>query len=134
MPKWIEFIEEPLPHTQPNRKTKIYSVVNKQYGSTIGVIQWYGPFRKYSFFPNHDTVYEQDCLQDILNFIRELEHVRKGGDTPRVRLSEYGIKMQGSRRRKWFGRVVETVGDSVRVQWYGRDLCEWMDQSQVESI
>ena len=68
MAKWIEF--EVLSKTE---KTKTYSwlVRATQGGVVIGIIKWYSGWRTYAFFPKENTVYEDDCLIDIANFIRE---------------------------------------------------------------
>lgn len=61
------------------RKPKTVGIIifSKDNGVPIGRIEWYGPFRKYSFFPESDTVYETVCLGDIKRMIDELELIRK---------------------------------------------------------
>lgn len=73
MAKWIEFIELDF----PNRKTKTFDVVNKDNSSYIGQIKWFGSFRKYSFFPAENCVFEQTCLRDIAKFMEDLMEERK---------------------------------------------------------
>lgn len=34
----------------------------------LGYIRWYAPWRKYSFLPCRETVFEQDCLRSIADF------------------------------------------------------------------
>jgi hypothetical protein len=58
--KYIRFEKGP-----PKAKTLTWFVVNKESGEAIGEIKWYGPWRRYSFFPFPETVYESDCLKDI---------------------------------------------------------------------
>lgn len=70
--KWIRFVE-----MQTKIKTRIFYIENRESGSLIGEIRWYGPFRKYSFFPAAGTVYEKNCLDDITNALRLLEEERK---------------------------------------------------------
>ena len=67
-PKWIEF--ELLPQID-NKKTKIWMVRATQGGVYIGEIKWYSGWRTYAYFPIENTVYEDDCLRDIANFINE---------------------------------------------------------------
>ena len=50
-------------------KTNIYQVINN--GIHLGDIKWYAPWRKYAFFPQEKTLYEQDCLKDIAKFLEE---------------------------------------------------------------
>jgi len=61
--KWICFVE-----LAPNSKTKRWDIVPKQGGTSIGVVKWYGPWRKYCFFPESNTVLEEICLSDIGQF------------------------------------------------------------------
>lgn len=72
MPKYIDFTEVPS-----NKKTLTYEVVSKEGAGSLGVIKWYAPWRKYSFFPNPDTLYETRCLTDIVDFIKQLTEDRK---------------------------------------------------------
>lgn len=73
-PKHIKFIEGP-----PKPKTKTFWVVNKYDDFPLGSIGWFAKWRKYAFFPDVETVFEQDCLRDIAAFCEELttEHRRK---------------------------------------------------------
>jgi len=71
-PKWIRFVEQYTAGT-----TRKFSVENKQYDTTIGVIKWYPAFRKYSFFPATNCVFEADCLRDITIKLNQLNLVYK---------------------------------------------------------
>jgi len=62
--KWINFVL-----TKKGDKTNIWEVVTIEEGYKLGYIKWFGRWRKYSFFPYIDTVYENICLQDIADFI-----------------------------------------------------------------
>ena len=61
---------------EPKEKTKVFSIATKA-GTIIGWIQWYGGFRKYSFFPEANTVWDENCLKDVQSFIGKLMHQRK---------------------------------------------------------
>jgi hypothetical protein len=64
MGKWIRFeVETQRP------KTTIWRVVTTD-GVKIGLIKWYGPWRKYSLFPLPETVWEPTCLNDVVEFIK----------------------------------------------------------------
>lgn len=72
---WIRFDE-----LTPNPATKRWAVMPTARhgalwciggGRQIGVVKWYGPWRKYCFFPMAEAVYEQVCLRDIANFCEE---------------------------------------------------------------
>lgn len=49
-------------------KTKLWRIRPLDSHDTLGEVKWYGPWRKYCFYPDHNTVFEQDCLRDIAKF------------------------------------------------------------------
>jgi len=59
-------------------KTKKYLVVTKEcFPKKLGEIKWFGKWRKYSFFPEPNTIFENQCLNDIIKFIEKLMLERK---------------------------------------------------------
>lgn len=73
---YISFLEG-----EANPKTRKWLVVNtevKLCPIPLGVIKWHGAWRKYCFFPEADTLFEQVCLREIADFIegKTLEHKR----------------------------------------------------------
>ena len=66
--KWIDFGE---PELSSSGKTKIWTVESSHDGFDIGFIQWHGRWRGYAFFPDPDTIYEQQCLRTIADFCEE---------------------------------------------------------------
>lgn len=68
---WIRFVPAGL---SPSGKTQIWNVVLKYQSVVGGQVRWWGAWRKYAFFPNPNTLYEQDCLRDIARFIEQLSH------------------------------------------------------------
>jgi hypothetical protein len=72
MAKWLEFKE-----IQKKPKTSVFEVINKETQEAIGIIKFYPPFRKYSYFPYLDTVYEETCQRDIADELGRLEAERK---------------------------------------------------------
>lgn len=72
---WIRFVlVERLP------KTDVYNIISKDDECRIGQIRWLGRWRKYCFFPDPNTVYENVCLGEISSFIKELMEKRKNGE------------------------------------------------------
>ena len=71
MSKWLKFclIEE-------KPRTQVYSVVAKMNGDILGVIKWYGAWRKYAFCPSYSTLFNTTCLNDITKFMLDLEDKR----------------------------------------------------------
>lgn len=64
MKTYIDFYE-----IESKGKTKKWTILNKDNSSNLGYISWYGAWRRYCFFPNQLTIFEQTCLRDIANFI-----------------------------------------------------------------
>jgi hypothetical protein len=58
-------------------KTSRWRVYNLTTDAHIGVVQWAPNFRKYAFYPFHDTYYDANCLEDIAEFVREQTVIRK---------------------------------------------------------
>jgi hypothetical protein len=73
---WISF---KINERQLKAKTDTWEVWSLDEASHIGQVRWYSPWRKYSFFPASETVWEQDCLRNIAEFIEaETSKHRKG--------------------------------------------------------
>jgi len=58
-------------------KTEIYMVVSKTSNFSLGEIKWYGAWRQYCFFPKDETLFNNQCMRDICNFIVGLMIQRK---------------------------------------------------------
>ena len=61
--------------TSESGKTKIFSVMMKNRDVTfaeLGQISYKFSWRKYAFFPHEDTCFEEICLQNITDFLKEL--------------------------------------------------------------
>lgn len=71
---WIEF---KLVGESKSGKTKIWDVITKEFPTKIGQIKWHAPWRKYSFFPESDTIFEEICLNDIANFCKSQKEKSK---------------------------------------------------------
>jgi hypothetical protein len=57
--------------------TKIYNVYPKESDSALGQIKWFARWRKYSYFPNTGTLYEEKCLRDLATVIEDLTKQHK---------------------------------------------------------
>ena len=73
MPKWVQFTDE---RPSPSGKTKGWHVRTKDGRTLLGYVFWHAPWRKYVFAPAADTIFEQDCLRDIADFVQfqTIEH------------------------------------------------------------
>jgi hypothetical protein len=65
MSKWIKFVQMPR---ATDRKTDTWQVFGNDGGVDLGAVKFYGAWRKFSFFPSPDTLFEKDCLRDIADF------------------------------------------------------------------
>lgn len=63
--KYLNIIEDSL---STSGKTKIFRVVNIQ-ANILGYIRWYGGWRKYVFYPNEETLFDNNCLEEIRKFL-----------------------------------------------------------------
>ncbi len=66
MSEHIRFIEGP-----PAAKTKRWTVTTIDGKRLLGVVCWYGPWRRYSFYPHMDTVFDASCLRAVASFCEE---------------------------------------------------------------
>lgn len=65
--------------TQPEgMKTNVVSVTNIKSGTEIGKIAWYSPWRQYCFLPKGNTVWNIQCMRDVLFVINKLMEERRG--------------------------------------------------------
>jgi hypothetical protein len=76
--KWIadsltegKYIDFRLHGLSATGKTKTWVVQNRENGTILGRINWFGRWRKYVFEPKPDMVFEETCLRDIAQFIQQ---------------------------------------------------------------
>ena len=50
-------------------KTKTWVVLNKEDSCPLGIIKWFSHWRKYCFFAADGTIFEENCLRGISNFV-----------------------------------------------------------------
>ncbi len=72
MSEYIEFVE-----VADTGKTLIFDVRSTSSGASLGMVKWYGPWRQYIFCPAVTTVWNVDCLDSIIVFIKGLMHSRE---------------------------------------------------------
>lgn len=66
----------------PAPATKRWAVMSKDQRAQIGMVKWYGPWRKYCFFPMGNTVFEWVCLSEIADFCEAQTLVHRQAKTP----------------------------------------------------
>lgn len=58
-------------------KTKVYAIVSKSDNSRLAVVKWYPNWRCYAFYPENRTIWEDDCLNAIVQFLKDLKNEKK---------------------------------------------------------
>ena len=58
-------------------KTDSWFIYAKDGSAGLGAIRWFGRWRKYCFFPMAETVFEENCLRDIAEFIVKITKEHK---------------------------------------------------------
>ena len=66
MSEYIEFIE-----VGDTGKTKVFDV-RTLGGSSLGVVKWYGAWRRYVLFAGTGTVWSPGCMETVITFINGL--------------------------------------------------------------
>lgn len=61
---YLDFVKE-----DDTGKTEIYGVFSALHGDRLGTVKWYGRWRQYVFFPEHDTIWNRDCLRQLAQFL-----------------------------------------------------------------
>lgn len=61
--RWISFVE-----VDPAPKTKRWRVVSRKTLEPLGLVSWFGAWRRYAFSAEEGAVLQQECLHDIADF------------------------------------------------------------------
>lgn len=86
MSEYLEFVE-----TGDTGKTKVFMVRSKHGGANLGEISWYATWRQYIFMPARITVWNTDCLDTIITFIRGLMRAREMAKRARAECGGFHI-------------------------------------------
>ena len=77
---WIRFAP---PTQRDGQKTLRFFVTTADGREGLGVVAWYAQWRRYGFYPQLGTIFEQDCLREIASFCetktREHKEARRAG-------------------------------------------------------
>ena len=52
---------------EENKKTPNLIIIKNKM--KIGVIKWYTPWRKFCFFPENNTVWDSQCISQVLSLV-----------------------------------------------------------------
>lgn len=58
-------------------KTSVWKCRNNKNHWPLGEVKWYPAWRQYCYFPTDEGVYSRGCLENINDFIDQLEEERK---------------------------------------------------------
>ncbi len=61
----------------PGQITPRWYVETLEDEDFLGVVKWFGPWRKYAFFPEPQCVFEEVCMREISQFIEEQTRSRR---------------------------------------------------------
>jgi len=67
--RYIHFVEV----SGAGSAIKRFSVRNNKSREQLGLVRWYGQWRRYCFFPEPCCVFNADCLSDIREFMAQLK-------------------------------------------------------------
>lgn len=59
-------------------KTKIWHVIALSGGDSLGFVKWFSRWRKYCFYPVGNTIFEETCLNEIVEFITDQTKEHRG--------------------------------------------------------
>jgi len=87
MGKWIEFKEL---EQMVGKKTKhwVVKTTYEENRATLGIVKWYGSWRKYCFLPCEQTIFEWDCLREIADFCQQETKKYKDNNKEKVKDNE----------------------------------------------
>lgn len=60
-----------------SKLTAVVLVKAKRSAMLLGEIKWYAPWKQYAFFPRDRTLFNSECMTDILTVIAVLMKQRK---------------------------------------------------------
>ncbi len=74
----LDYLVFHLCGTTPSGKTELWDVyASRNCTELLATISWYGPWRKYCFFPLTGSIYDPTCMSTLTVFLRSLMEERK---------------------------------------------------------
>jgi hypothetical protein len=75
----LKFIDEGIPAGQKTRRYSVYSNLSQALQS-LGQVKFYGAWRKFCFFPSQSTLFDTTCLNEIAEFCKHQNDLRRQED------------------------------------------------------
>jgi len=69
--KFIHFLKK-----EEKPKTSVWYCCNNKSDNILGEVKWYSRWRQYCYFSTVPAIYSIGCLEDINNFIQQLNKER----------------------------------------------------------
>ncbi|MGQ0721044.1 MAG: hypothetical protein ACT4PE_05650 [Candidatus Eiseniibacteriota bacterium] len=69
----IEFV---LAGASESGKTQVWEATVAD-GTILGVVSWFGRWRKYTFWPHQRTVFDHSCLREIADFCEQRTNAKR---------------------------------------------------------
>lgn len=73
MKSFVDFTEMP---TKLGAKTRRWQITNKSSSFEIGQIRWANAWRRYTFHPADNCIFDVNCLSEIIHFINNVTMTR----------------------------------------------------------
>lgn len=113
---YIEISEAP----SKGKKTRCWEVYTREDSPKdpggmpdyLGVIQWYGPWRGYAFYPEASTLYEHKCLRDIAEFVERVTREHRAateGAKVASRETTPPVNLVQRENQRWYNEWTKTM-------------------------
>lgn len=56
----------------------VWNIYNNKSKDVLGGIAWYSPWQQYCFYAKEGSIYNDGCLSDIQDFIKQLTNEEEG--------------------------------------------------------
>jgi hypothetical protein len=63
--------------TTKSGKTHIYEVGSESSGVKLGEIRWFGQWRQYCFYPEDQTIWNENCMYSVVQVLRSLNRNKR---------------------------------------------------------
>ena len=64
-------------HVEDTGKTHVYEIISQSSQAVLGLVKWNPRWRGYWFEPSPVTGFNDDCLESLFQFIRDLKEAWK---------------------------------------------------------
>jgi len=65
-----------LERSSPSGKTHVFRIESTHSQETLGTISWYGPWRRYVFYPAAGTLWDASCILELHGLLSGLAKIQ----------------------------------------------------------